>query len=133
MVVVTAEPRHVPTVTVDFDDLAELILAVHTVVTDVPRRLRRRHDNVVDIVAATLSDIRPSDAGRRHRLLRTPAAAFAVTQRGETIDVVIERDDTLVSAGFFDQTSSAHTDFAAWLAAHTHDALQDRHVHSILS
>ncbi|MFF0454168.1 hypothetical protein [Nocardia africana] len=129
----TEEPRHVPTVTVDFDDFAELILAVHTVVTDVPRRLRRRHDNVVDIVAATVSDIRPTDAGRRHRLLRTPAAAFAVTQRGETIDVVVERGDTVVCASFFDHTPTAHTDFAAWLAEHTHDALRGRHVHSVLS
>ncbi|MFF0496786.1 hypothetical protein ACFYU5_10310 [Nocardia aobensis] len=129
----TAEPRHVPTVTVDFADLAELILAVHTVVTDVPRRLRRRHDNVVDIVAATVSDIRPTDAGRRHRLLRTPAAAFAVTQRGETIDVVVEHGDTVACASFFDQTPAADTDFAAWLAEHTHDALRDRHIHSILS
>ncbi|MDR7170101.1 hypothetical protein J2W56_003852 [Nocardia kruczakiae] len=129
----TAEPSHVPTVTVDFDDLAELILAVHTVVTDVPRRLRRRHDNVVDIVAATVSDIRPTDAGRRHRLLRTPAAAFAVTQRGETIDVVVEQGDAVACASFFDQTPAAHTDFAAWLAEHTHDALRDRHIHSILS
>lgn len=129
----TAEPRHVPTVTVDFDDLAELILAVHTVVTDVPRRLRRRHDNVVDIVAATVSDIRPTDAGRRHSLLRTPAAAFAVTQRGETIDVVVEQGDTVACASFFDQTSADHTDFAAWLAEHTHGALRDRHIHSILS
>ncbi|WP_146099037.1 hypothetical protein [Nocardia nova] len=80
VVIPSVAPSAVAVVTVYVDDLAELILAVHDVATDIPRRLRHQYDNVIDIVAATVSDVRPEVAQRRYRLDQPPTAAFAVKQ-----------------------------------------------------
>ncbi len=129
----TAESRHVPTVSVDFADLAELIRAVHSVVIDMPRRLRRRHDNVIDIVAAIVEEVHPAIVRDRHGLLRTPAAAFSVTQRDQIVDVAVDHGHVTAYATFFPQSAGTAAHWAAWLAEHTRDALAERHITVLLS
>ncbi|AHH20209.1 hypothetical protein NONO_c54290 [Nocardia nova SH22a] len=121
----------VPAVTVAAADLAELILAVHGVATGIPRRLRHQHDNVIDIVAATVSDVRPEIARRRYGLGASPTAAFAVSQRGHDVDVIIEHADGIARATFHTDTFETH--WPARLAEYTLRALLALDIDATLS
>lgn len=128
-----AESRHIPTVSVDSADLAELILAVRSVAIDMPRRLRRRHGNVIDIVAATVEEMNPAIVRDRHRLRRTPTVAFAVAQRDQVVDVVVDQGDVTAYAAFLPQTTATAGNWAAWLAEHTRDVLAGHQITVLLS
>lgn len=126
-------PGGVPVVTVDVGDLAELILAVHDVATEIPRRFRHQHDNVIDIVAATVSDILPEIAQRRYRLGKPPTAAFAVQQRGLKVDVIVEREDGIAHASFHTRTTGPETRWPARLAEYTHHTLLAHNITATLA
>ncbi|PPJ36371.1 hypothetical protein C5E45_20170 [Nocardia nova] len=113
-------------------DLAELILAVHRVATDIPRRFRHRHDNVIDLVAATVSDVRPELAQRRYNLGRVPTVAFAVKQRGMSVDVVVEHNEYFARAMFYTRPTS-ETRWRNTLAAYTQHALLVQNIAATLS
>ncbi|MBO0855089.1 MAG: hypothetical protein J2P18_15155 [Nocardia sp.] len=128
----TAAPCHVPMVSVDPRDLAELILAVHTI-ADVAPRCWGRRGNVIDIAAPRLADVPPSEAESRYHLTRRPTAVFSVSQRDRVVDVVVDRGAGTASASFFMSDCDADPWFAGWLAEYTHDTLRGRSIASALS
>ncbi|MEV5650984.1 hypothetical protein AB0L57_22260 [Nocardia sp. NPDC052254] len=129
----SSAPGRVPVITVDAGDLPELILAVHDVAIDTPRGIRRPDQNVIDIVTATVSDVNPETAQRRYRLAAPPTAAFMVSQRGGSVDVIVEHDRAFASAKFFAHATGPESRWPVRLAEQTRHALLAQDIYATLS